>query len=274
MRSFLQILRLSQRQSGAHWSQQGFQNLKKSRLSFFASSSHAAIATLVNNNSSSREYHQEKKVVSRKAFSIFSLILTQEDEEEKRHFVYFGIAGVVLAEVVASKTSFKAEAPLDEEAVSEFIQEEPKKQDEPTKDLKENPRKSCVICVGSTGTGKSTLIKIMTGADIEISSRPDSVTKTSSVYTKKRGLRGRKPLQYWIDTQGWEDSDIEKQDNQIFKDIFQVTFQDNKIFKDIFQCLWDSGMTEISGIVWNINPNERATDTLQRQARLINMLRS
>ena len=172
--------------------------------------------------------------MSRKAFSIFSLILTQEDEEEKRHFVYFGIAGVVLAGVVASKTSFKAEAPLDEEAVSEFIQEEPKKQDEPTK---ENPRKSCVICVGSTGTGKSTLIKIMTGADIEISSRADSVTKTSSVFTKKRGLlglQGRKPLQYWIDTQGWEDSDIEKQDNQIFKDIFQVTFQDTKIFKDIF----------------------------------------
>ena len=260
MRSFLQILRLSQRQSGAHWSQQGFQNLKKSRLSFFASSSHAAIATSVNNNSSSREYYQEK-----------------EEKEEKRHFVYFGIAGVVLAAVVASKTSFKAEVPPDEEAVSEFIQEEPKKQDEPAKDLKENPRKSCVICVGSTGTGKSTLIKIMTGADIEISSRADSVTKTSSVFTKKRGLlglRGRKPLQYWIDTQGWEDSDIEKQDNQIFKDIFQVTFQDNKIFKDIFQCLWDSGMTEISGIVWNINPNERATDTLQRQARLINMLKS
>ena len=129
-----------------------------------------------------------------------------------------------------------------------------------------------MICVGSTGTGKSTLIKIMTGADIEISSRADSVTKTSSVFTKKRGLlglQGRKPLQYWIDTQGWEDSDIEKQDNQIFKDIFQVTFQVNKIFKDIFQCLWDSEMTEISGIVWNINPNERATDTLQRQARLI-----
>ena len=170
-------------------------------------------------------------MVSRKSFSIFSLILTQE---EKRHFVYFGIAGAVLAAVVASKTSFKAEASLDEEAVTEFILEEPKKQDEPAKNLKENPRRSCVICVGSTGTGKSTLIKIMTGADIEISSMANSVTKTSSVYTKKRGLRGRKPLQYWIDTQGWEDSDIEKQDNQIFKDIFQVTFQDNKIFKNMF----------------------------------------
>ena len=120
------------------------------------------------------------------------------------------------------------------------------------------PKKSCVICVGSTGTGKSTLIKIMTGADVETSARADSVTKTSTVYSKRRGFLSRdnkKPLQYWIDTQGWEDSDIEKQDNQIFK--------------DIFQCLYDSEMTEISGIVWNINPNERATDTLQRQARLM-----
>ena len=183
------------------------------------------------------------------------MILTQEDEEEKRHFVYFGIAGVVLAAVVASKTSFKAEVPLDEKTVSEFIQEEPKKQDEPAE---ESPRKSCVICVGSTGTGKSTLIKIMTGADVETSSRADSVTKTSSIYSKRRGFLSqdnKKPLQHWIDTQGWEDSDIKKQDNQIFK--------------DIFQCLYDSEMTEISGIVWNINPNERATDTLQRQARLI-----
>ena len=122
---------------------------------------------------------------------------------------------------------------------------------------KSKPKKSCVICVGSTGTGKSTLIKIMTGANVETSSRADSVTKTSSVYSKKKGFlsQDKKPLQYWIDTQGWEDSDIEKQDNQIFK--------------DIFQCLWDSEMTEISGIVWNINPNERATDTLQRQARLL-----
>ena len=122
---------------------------------------------------------------------------------------------------------------------------------------KSKPKKSCVICVGSTGTGKSTLIKIMTGANVETSSRADSVTKTSSVYSKRKGFlsQDKKPLQYWIDTQGWEDSDIEKQDNQIFK--------------DIFQCLYDSEMTEISGIVWNINPNERATDTLQRQARLM-----
>ena len=181
------------------------------------------------------------------------ICLPQDDKKRTRkHFRLLGLSGAVLA--IAAKASVKAEAPIFEDEVNEaeydFEEEAEVKVKKSGK-----PKKSCVICVGSTGTGKSTLIKIMTGAEVETSSRADSVTKTSSVYTKKRGLQDKNPPQYWIDTQGWEDSDIDKQDNQIFK--------------DIFQCLWDSEMTEISGIVWNINPNERATDTLQRQARLI-----
>ena len=113
--------------------------------------------------------------------------------------------------------------------------------------------KSCIICVGSTGTGKSTLIKMMTGQEVESNSGAESVTTTSAVYKNKRQDGPRDQL--WLDTQGWEDSDIDKQDNQIFR--------------DIFQCLYDEKITYISGIIWTINPNERATDTLQRQARLI-----
>ena len=178
-----------------------------------------------------------------------------QDEKRRRHFLFIGITGTVLA--AAAKASVKAEAPALEDEVKEKDEFEEEEEEVKTVKKSEKPKKSCVICVGSTGTGKSTLIKIMTGADVETSSRADSVTKTSSVYSKKRGFlsQDKKPPQYWIDTQGWEDSDIEKQDNQIFK--------------DIFQCLWDNEMTEISGIIWNINPNERATDTLQRQARLI-----
>ena len=180
-------------------------------------------------------------------------MIFKQDEKRRKHTLCFGITGAVLA--AAAKASVKAEAPTLEDEVKATDEFEEEAEVEVKRSGK--PKKSCVICVGSTGTGKSTLIKIMTGADVETSSRADSVTKTSTVYSKKKGFlsKDKKPLQYWIDTQGWEDSDIEKQDNQIFK--------------DIFQCLWDSEMTEISGIVWNINPNERATDTLQRQARLI-----
>jgi len=120
-------------------------------------------------------------------------------------------------------------------------------------DNEKERKRACIICVGSTGTGKSTLIKVMTGRDVESNPGADSVTTKSSVYKKKKQFGPMNQL--WVDTQGWEDSDIDKQDNQIFR--------------DIFQCLVDENMTHISGIIWNINPNERATDTLQRQARLI-----
>ena len=185
-------------------------------------------------------------------------LLFKQDERRSKCFPSIGITGAVLA-LAAAKASIKAEAPpLEDEVYEEVSELENDEEGEVNVKKFRKPKKSCVICVGSTGTGKSTLIKIMTGADVETSSRADSVTKRSTVYSKSRGFLSqdnKKPVQHWIDTQGWEDSDIEKQDNQIFK--------------DIFQCLYDSEMTEISGIVWNINPNERATDTLQRQARLI-----
>ena len=186
-------------------------------------------------------------------------MLFNQDEKRSKHFFFIGITGAVL--LAAAKASVKAEAPTAEDEVKKKVDKEVSELEEDEEaEVKvkksRKPKKSCVICVGSTGTGKSTLIKIMTGADVETSSRADSVTKTSTVYSKRRGFLSQdKSFQHWIDTQGWEDSDIEKQDNQIFK--------------DIFQCLYDSEMTEILGIVWNINPNERATDTLQRQARLI-----
>ena len=188
-------------------------------------------------------------------------MLFKQDERRRKRFLCIGITGAVLA-AAAAKASLKAEVPNVNDEIKKKVDDEVSELEDEEEEVKvkksRKPKKSCVICVGSTGTGKSTLVKIMTGADVETSARADSVTKTSTVYSKRRGFLSRdnkKPLQYWIDTQGWEDSDIEKQDNQIFK--------------DIFQCLYDSEMTEISGIVWNINPNERATDTLQRQARLM-----
>ena len=59
---------------------------------------------------------------------------------------------------------------------------------------------------------------------------------------------------FWIDTQGWEDAGGEK---------------DYYIFKNIFAFLKKENMAEIQGIIWNVNSNERASATLQRQAALI-----
>merc|ERR1712013_333757 len=64
---------------------------------------------------------------------------------------------------------------------------------------------------------------------------------------------------YWVDTQGWEDSEGEK---------------DYYIFKNIFNFLKEEKMTEIQGIIWNVNSNEKASATLQRQAQLIQQFSS
>ena len=46
--------------------------------------------------------------------------------------------------------------------------------------------KKCVICVGSTGAGKSTLIKKMTGEEVKTSSGVESTTTMTELFKEKR----------------------------------------------------------------------------------------
>ena len=56
-----------------------------------------------------------------------------------------------------------------------------------------------VVIVGSTGTGKSTLIEIMTGQDVEISGGAKSVTRQCQL------IKSPNSLYCWLDSVGWED---------------------------------------------------------------------
>ena len=56
-----------------------------------------------------------------------------------------------------------------------------------------------VVIVGSTGTGKSTLIEIMTGQDVETSGGAKSVTRQCQL------INSPDSLYYWLDSVGWED---------------------------------------------------------------------
>ena len=56
-----------------------------------------------------------------------------------------------------------------------------------------------IVIVGSTGTGKSTLIGMMTGQDVETSGGAKSVTRQCQL------IKSPNSLYCWLDSVGWED---------------------------------------------------------------------
>ena len=72
---------------------------------------------------------------------------------------------------------------------------------------------SCVICVGSTGTGKSSTVGKYTGVQTKAGSGTERVTTYCQIH---RSLTDdQEPV--WVDTVGWDDAECE--DDQTFKDI-------------------------------------------------------
>ena len=72
-----------------------------------------------------------------------------------------------------------------------------------------------MVVVGSTGTGKSSTIARVTGAEVRAGAGPEPVTEACELYTCTQGG----PV--WVDTVGWEDR---LSDNV---DIFQVCHATN-----------------------------------------------
>ena len=56
---------------------------------------------------------------------------------------------------------------------------------------------SCIVCVGSTGTGKSSTICRMTGDHVRTGAGAQPVTDQCQLYAG--------PHDIWVDTVGWED---------------------------------------------------------------------
>ena len=78
---------------------------------------------------------------------------------------------------------------------------------------KEDQSHCCVICVGSTGTGKSSTVGKYTGVQTKAGSGTERVTTYCQIH---RSLTDdQEPV--WVDTVGWDDAECE--DDQTFKDI-------------------------------------------------------
>ena len=76
-------------------------------------------------------------------------------------------------------------------------------------------RNCCIICVGSTGTGKSSTVGKYTGVQTRAGSGTERVTMHCEIH---RSLTDdQEPV--WVDTVGWDDAECE--DDQTFKNILR-----------------------------------------------------
>ena len=108
----------------------------------------------------------------------------------------------------------------------------------------------CVLVVGSTGAGKSTLISILTGQPVQTSNNANSTTKESETFQSCLVCPGMN----FVDTRGFEDSEQESDDN---------------IFLDMIRFLNDNNLARMKAVIWCVNPNSKCSATLQRQAKFI-----
>jgi len=111
----------------------------------------------------------------------------------------------------------------------------------------ESGNQSCILCVGSTGTGKSSTIARFTGCSVRSGAGTEPVTEHCQAWCGKEG----DPV--WVDTVGWEDRHSDNTD----------TFQETLRF------LSNKSLTQVAAIVWCVSPNIRQDATLQHQAQFI-----
>jgi len=111
---------------------------------------------------------------------------------------------------------------------------------------------SCVLVLGSTGTGKSTLISFCTGEAVNVSGGTNECTLDIKAYTD-RALEGSP---FWIDSVGFDGTDTERSDEEAFQYVLKF--------------LQDNNISNLIGILWTVNPDNRESARLQEQARLIN----
>lgn len=76
-----------------------------------------------------------------------------------------------------------------------------------------------IVAVGTTGTGKSSIVQLFCGTDVGVSHETTSKTKHAELFPEvgDDAMENRK----WMDTQGTDDSDMDDTDEKILKKIFK-----------------------------------------------------
>eukprot|EP01084_Bolivina_argentea_P298725 514832_1 len=91
-------------------------------------------------------------------------------------------------------------------------------------------RQIAIVAVGTTGTGKSSLIKLFCGNNVEVGHGTNSQTKSPILYNEEKNSR------YWLDTQGANDSSGDA-DEQILTDILKKLYEKRICNTKIIWCV-------------------------------------
>eukprot|EP00484_Ammonia_sp_Unknown_P026392 CAMPEP_0197025856 /NCGR_PEP_ID=MMETSP1384-20130603/6066_1 /TAXON_ID=29189 /ORGANISM="Ammonia sp." /LENGTH=423 /DNA_ID=CAMNT_0042454433 /DNA_START=20 /DNA_END=1292 /DNA_ORIENTATION=+ len=115
-----------------------------------------------------------------------------------------------------------------------------------------NNNKEAVICIGSTGTGKSSLIRLYCGDHVAVGHDTHSQTTKSTLFQQLNSNQ-----KYWLDSQGANDSNGSK---------------DEKVLTDIMRCLYRESISKIK-VVWCVSGDLcREKQEFQTQAKFIQSL--
>jgi len=111
---------------------------------------------------------------------------------------------------------------------------------------------SCILVVGSTGTGKSTLIGLCTGQSVAASGGTNECTTDIQAFKDEENVM-------WVDSVGFDGTDS--------------TRSDEEAFQYILRFLQEQRISHVVGVIWTVNPDVRMTARLQEQAKRINMFK-
>eukprot|EP00092_Neocalanus_flemingeri_P004094 GFUD01004406.1.p1 GENE.GFUD01004406.1~~GFUD01004406.1.p1 ORF type:complete len:421 (+),score=91.63 GFUD01004406.1:429-1691(+) len=112
---------------------------------------------------------------------------------------------------------------------------------------------SCVLVVGTTGTGKTSTVNIYTGSSLEVGEGAQAVTVNTIAVEDEIHADAPK----WIDSPGWSDTEGRS---------------DAKVFKELLRHMQNNKLSKVKAVVWCVLPQPRMDSTLQAQAKFIDML--
>lgn len=122
----------------------------------------------------------------------------------------------------------------------------------PLKAAKKGAVRSCVLVVGTTGTGKTSTVNIYTGSNLRTGDSAQAVTGCTVTVEDKLhpGAPG------WIDNPGWADTEGRP---------------DSLVFKELLRHMQNNQMYSVKAVVWCVLPQPRMDAMLQAQAKFIDM---